>query len=394
MCGIFGASRRTPAVERMLPFLAWEMEERGDDSWGVTDGTPEHVIKHLGPITGSFELPQWPALLYHTRRASTGKVTLDNQHPWIWRKTVEGEEGGLIIGVHNGIVANHEGLSRKYKRKFDVDSMHIYAHLAEGKDTAEIAGYGALVWYENETPNGPMQLRFAKFNGGELALFRLKTGEIVYCSTEGPVRKAARMAGVEVQCGYEFKTERLYFVQVEASGEETLMVSGPLRFGYRGFASGNNYDYCGTRTKQRWCPTCRSMVCTCQDGDAYSSDWHDWPCRNAVRGGATSLPFVADPPKALPAPSASAASSSDSGGTSRRTSAERADASQAGHDADFEGLLAEGKHSSRPLVNGTYLCLKCKTITVGKKEALVCKQCLAVALRQAEHFGQRRVVCA
>ena len=85
MCGIFGYSRRTAVTEAMAPYLAWEMEERGSQSWGMTNGTK--IIKHASSIIDSWEWPtieEWGdgPLIVHTRQASRGAITEENAHPF------------------------------------------------------------------------------------------------------------------------------------------------------------------------------------------------------------------------------------------------------------------------------------------------------------------------
>ena len=221
MCGIFGYSRRTPFIERLLPFLAWEIESRGKDSWGVTNGV-DPPIKVLGRITESWEDPGWNRAIFHTRTASCGEKTLENQHPFEFDKA---DGSGKIIGVHNGIVANHDALNEQYERKFDVDSMHVFAHLAEGKDTREIAGWGAIAYYD-----GP-QMCFAKFNMQDFHVWRTEEGGLVFCSTALPVLRAANMYKVTVT-EYQFDGDQKYYVRWdEESQSDVLVKSNPMVFG-------------------------------------------------------------------------------------------------------------------------------------------------------------------
>lgn len=287
MCGIFGFSKRTPATERMMPFLAWEMVERGKDSWGVTDGTT--VEKHLGPITQSWYLPPWgDALIFHTRAASVGSKTLQNQHPFTF-STLDNEgetSGGYVVGVHNGGISNHEKLNKDYQRDFDVDSMHVYAHIAEGWDTKELNGYGALAWFEVDN-NANKILYFAKFNMYDFSVFRLDDGAIVFCSRGSVVRKAAEMTNVEVT-EYKFQDEMLYWVSVEEDGTKHILIEGDeMKFG-AGYQRGRNYatpnysgndfwnGYDNNRFNVAWCSKCHSLQehCTCKTDQGTTTNTH------------------------------------------------------------------------------------------------------------------------
>src|ERR1700734_3632924 len=164
MCGICGTSNLTDTTRRMMPYLLWSIEDRGRDSWGATDGTD--CVKVLGPVTSSFErhadhVLGWDRAIFHTRAASTGEVTVENQHPFRFVRggTID-PEGNIIdtpedpwlktvVGIHNGIVSNHLELKNKYSRhNFDVDSMHIFRHIVDGRPMSEIYGWGNLAWYD------------------------------------------------------------------------------------------------------------------------------------------------------------------------------------------------------------------------------------------------------
>ena len=239
MCGIFGFSHFTDVTRRMVPFLALEMEFRGRDSWGATDGT--RSVRRLGCITNTWwdaapEVLAWERGIFHTRGASTGSVTLANAHPFQF--TLRDEAGGVVrdvIGVHNGIVSNHENLAKKYNRSSEVDSMHIFQHLAEGKETEEIHGWGNIAWYtsDEEFPSGT--LRLLRFNSEALHVAKLTTGEIVFASVAESITRAAGLVGSGVRKFYNIHPETVYRVEISVENEWVLFERNvKMQFGTRG----------------------------------------------------------------------------------------------------------------------------------------------------------------
>lgn len=279
MCGICGFVGRSPEVERMMPFLAWEMEGRGRDSWGVTSGLKVH--KQMGSILDGFVLPEWgESLIYHTRAGSVGAKTLPNQHPFVFKKVNEsGEYVSSIVGVHNGGISNHEELNKKYNRSFEVDSMHAFAHIAEGKDTSEIIGYGALAWFEalkgSTTPN----IHFAKFNMHDFHVFKLECGSLVFCSLKGPIVAAAKMCKVGIGSEYVLRDGYMYSVEQKEGGEFVLMRDVKMEFGsrFKEFKSAwtglenAEYEYRGAIN---WCRTCKSVYCKCSESSGSTENKH------------------------------------------------------------------------------------------------------------------------
>jgi len=162
MCGQFGVQwRERPGGANIPLFAVLEvlMDDRGGHSWGFwADGV---VRKGLGRITESIPartLGGVKTLIAHTRLATTGKICESNSHPF---------EMGKIVGTHNGMIYNHEDLARHYDRKFEVDSMHIFAHLDEGQDLQELRGYGSAVWLHTDDLN---TINFVRWNSGDLAI--------------------------------------------------------------------------------------------------------------------------------------------------------------------------------------------------------------------------------
>lgn len=234
MCGVFFASRPLEVAEG-LPILAVEMETRGSQSWGC--GQQGGITKGVGAISYHWQDAKPEDLtvptVWHTRAATSGAVTAQNAHPFKFNKP----DGGFVVGVHNGIIANHQELNKKYGREFEVDSMHVFAHIAEGRETKEICGYGTIAWLEVDG------LHFAKFNGGALFVGRLPSGEIVGASTRLAVEAAVRICGHKVE-EVDVKTEREYKYENGAVVEVRAL---PFGFRYQGSISTTREStgYCG-----------------------------------------------------------------------------------------------------------------------------------------------------
>src|ERR1700722_8105570 len=98
MCGILGTSRLNERTRPILQFLTWEMQSRGRDSWGASDGV--EMIHQMGDVLDgpeAYYLPnEWERVIVHTRAASGGSAkSLENAHPFQFFKP----DGTSIIGI-------------------------------------------------------------------------------------------------------------------------------------------------------------------------------------------------------------------------------------------------------------------------------------------------------
>lgn len=208
MCGIYGyqlAPKQhltTYQAVSLSMILAQHMEGRGRESFGAMYTLPDtepQVLHRLGAITsngGTLFERTIPArqLCVHTRQSTHGKVSKANAHPF----TI-----GDIIGVHNGIIYNHDDLNRTYSRGYEVDSQHIFGHLDAGLELNELEGYGAVVYMRRSKPD---TLALFRFNSGTLYAARIFKSEaaakkeqslgVVYASTRMAVIDALSIAGL------------------------------------------------------------------------------------------------------------------------------------------------------------------------------------------------------
>jgi hypothetical protein len=202
MCGITGyfafATEKDKVDGRLYTFITLSglyMQERGRRSWGWSDG--KQVVKATGTFedgwNGSFA--GWPQAAVHTRQPTTGAVTEENAHPF---------KIGDVIGLHNGIVRNHEELNTKYNRECGVDSQHIFHHVSDGLDLSDISAYGAIVYWKDG------KMYFGRFNNGDLTVAKTSVG-FVFASTVYSLRKSVRLAGLNKDVVYyKLKDGALY----------------------------------------------------------------------------------------------------------------------------------------------------------------------------------------
>lgn len=150
-------------------------------------------------------------MLFHTRAASTGAVTVRNAHPFKVVSSVK-----TIVGAHNGIISNHFALKSKYKRDaVEVDSEHIFLHLAENKDVGEIDGWGSIVWYEYPTGHPEEKtLYFSRFSHEALHIAVLATPdhETVYASTKDAIETACKLNGIEIESFWKTTINEKYTI--------------------------------------------------------------------------------------------------------------------------------------------------------------------------------------
>jgi hypothetical protein len=257
----------------MLPIIGLEMESRGRDAWGASDGN--EVIRHVGPLHETWyedydHFHEWKAGIFHTRGASTGSPKeLENAHPFTYEKS----DGTKVIGIHNGVVSNHKELDSKYGRNFSVDSMHLWKSRAEGRKWDDIEGWGNLAWWEttlSEEGHQERNLHLARFNNSALELFRLEGGELIFASTQAPVRVAAKMMGNPVKSYLHLDEYTHYYIREGENNAVTLWKSDVLPFPrpqvlrggnhYTGMSIRNTISSCSNSVGTGdWCIVCGSI---------------------------------------------------------------------------------------------------------------------------------------
>ncbi len=249
MCGIFGWTRvNGKGAATVASVLIVKNVERGDHSWGfAADG---QIYKGLGSAvtmkrTTFRTLCGGQIVMGHTRFATTGLVKINNCHPFT---------AGGVIGAHNGIVHNHGMLNGLHGRMCEVDSEHIFRHVAEDIDLKEIQAYGAVEFTEQDSP-GVVYL--ARFHGGELAIAKTKAG-VFWSSVESDLIQALRIAGMSptiyrVDSGklYAADKDELYDVSPFAIAAPPVKTwTAKEAWNYRWDSKGGRSDWSGWNDKE------------------------------------------------------------------------------------------------------------------------------------------------
>jgi predicted glutamine amidotransferase len=270
MCGLFGYAW-SRLDRRTIPFIsavAALMDERGDDSWGYYAYPFKEGVGTLydQPVyaknVGTF-CQNVPArvvargntmLMAHSRNATVGAATKNNAHPFVI---------GDFVGMHNGAIYNWKELNTTYKRKYEVDSMQIFAQMSEGQSLKELHGYGAAIWIRLSEPK---KIHFVKWNEAStfaVATVKLKSGEplgVAWASTEFALAQSLSVAGFDDYKMLDIKDEVAYYVEPNEKGVPTVynFNKGQYKhkFGYKGSSTS---FWGGTSTPSRveaWCTTC------------------------------------------------------------------------------------------------------------------------------------------
>lgn len=229
MCGLWGfaTNQNVKNLAGAFLVLALENQSRGRDSWGVCNGRDLSIVKGLGTIERQWHkmpMRNRGILMGHVRASTVGATTVPNSHPFEFKAKYH------VIGAHNGHVSNWQELNKKYERQLEVDSMQIFAHIAEERPMDEIEGSGAITFIKNGG------LYFSRFNGGTLAIAQLLNEAkepigLAWSSLEMDLKKALDGSGIPYET-YKVEEGRIYFWDNNA-----LSVSKNQKMTIRGYSS-------------------------------------------------------------------------------------------------------------------------------------------------------------
>lgn len=241
MCGIFGwqwQQDKLPSREtrvRLATALGLFNDNRGGKSWGMAAlpqiPTAKGITRFrgLGHIAGEGSLlASYYSVLAHTRAPTIGAVTVENAHPYVF---------GNIVGAHNGVVSNWKELEDEFpeRKKFEVDSMHIFANLGEGKDLSNIDAWGAIEWMDDREPDRIYLCRIS--SSGSLDIVQTKHG-VVWSSDGDHLKRSLSAAGLVAEKPYQVPESGVLFARAGTlwDGERKLPL---MPWKSRGYTNGN-----------------------------------------------------------------------------------------------------------------------------------------------------------
>ena len=166
MCGLIGiaSTGQTKIDPTLVPFmfnyLMGVNDSRGGDSYGFMFVDPEnktqtpykvlgeHVQtangnrpwnKGLKRIFDAIKENRPFAVIGHNRKATTGAVTVRNQHPFQFGKL---DTDKWIIGAHNGMLSQHDDIAKELeiKNHYEVDSEIIFRAMMLSDKPLDILG--------------------------------------------------------------------------------------------------------------------------------------------------------------------------------------------------------------------------------------------------------------
>ena len=239
MCGIVGYNGKDLADPTILSILFLENDSRGGHSTGYYNG--KNFVKCIGDSSGIYkelQKEQAKILIGHTRYATHGEHTLENQHPFQY---------GKVIGCHNGVLSNYKEVGKKYKCKETVvDSQMIFKvinHMGNKRLLGKFAGKLATLFQEGKQ-------FYAYRRENPLYVGRDERGNAYFSSLKTPLEYCGLIEIYQLEQNYIYEYENGQVINKIKVKHKPIKSNNYVNTDWRSYG-GYGYNFYGNNRKKK-----------------------------------------------------------------------------------------------------------------------------------------------
>ena len=213
--------------------------ELAKDYEGVLD--PQYSTKKYGAFGKGGDWKDGVALTLHTRMATCEK-TFDNVHPFV------SPDGNTSL-IHNGIIRNHEKLTKVTSTNDSEVILHEYLKHGVNNNIDAIqtvadslVGYYACALFSKKEDGTHILDIFKETQANLCAVLIKEFGGLVYATSFDHVEKSCKTLGLTINQYYKFKDNHI--LRLDPFTGKKLDA--------RRFTSGSKFEYSGSSYGQGW----------------------------------------------------------------------------------------------------------------------------------------------